>query len=146
MWSPGSGLTSRVAGLVRRRLRSFARAGFLANAQVLAADGFNDPPEPGKQFFIATVRATRTGESPERFFASVRFRALGPSGVLLAAYSASNACGVIPNGVPFGPVVAGASISGNVCWEAPSADVGSLVMFDDYASDKSKRVWFKLTP
>ena len=115
-----------------------------ANAQVLAADGFNDPPEPGKQFFIATVRATRTGDSPERFFASVRFRALGPSGVLLAAYSTSNACGVIPNEVPFGPVVAGASISGNVCWEAPSAEVGSLVMFDEYASDKRKRVWFAL--
>jgi hypothetical protein len=116
-----------------------------ADAQVLAADGFNDPPEPGKQYFIATVKVTRTGAGAERFFASVRFRALGPSGVLLASYSASNACGVVPDEVPFGPVATGASIGGNVCWEAPSAEVGALVMFDDYASDKTKRVWFALT-
>jgi hypothetical protein len=38
----------------------------------------------------------------------------------------------------------GATISGNLCWQVPVFDIGTLVMFDDGPFDKAQRVWFAL--
>ena len=115
-----------------------------ATAQVLEENRFNDPPAPGFQFFIATVRVTYTGSGSDTFSDS-RLRALGPSSVSYSTYS-DNRCGVIPNDFPsLTEVFSGGTISGNVCWSVKSSDAAALVMFDDEPYEASDRVWFTLT-
>ncbi|WP_217913316.1 hypothetical protein [Miltoncostaea marina] len=99
-----------------------------ATAAVLAENQFNDPPAPGRQFFIARVSATYTGAASSRFDAGFRLRVVGPSAVAYTTFGDS--CGVIPDDIEDPEVFTGGTITGNVCWSVPSGDVGGLVMFD----------------
>jgi hypothetical protein len=99
-----------------------------ATAAVLAENMFNDPPAPGRQFFIARVSATYTGPGSSRFDAGFRLRAVGPSSVAYTTFNDS--CGVIPDDIGDPDVFTGGTITGNVCWSMLTSDAAGIVMFD----------------
>ncbi len=116
-----------------------------ATSQVLAENRFNDPPAPGKQFFIATLEATYRGPGSSHFDGRYRLRALGPSGVSYSTFEDS--CGVIPDRLPDPEVFTGGTIRGNVCWQVTASDAGALLMYDDpFTFDPVLRIYFRLTP
>jgi hemolysin type calcium-binding protein len=100
-----------------------------ATALVLAENQFNDPPAPGKQFFIVRVQATYVGTGADSFDGTFRLRAVGPSAVSYNAFD--DTCGVIPEEISDSDVFPGGTIEGNVCWQVQSPDAASLVMYDD---------------
>jgi Ca2+-binding RTX toxin-like protein len=112
-----------------------------ATDAVLAENMFNDPPAPGKQFFIATLTATYSGAGSSRLDGSFRFRAVGASAVSYTTFNDS--CGVIPNDMPDTEVFTGGTISGNICWQVTSGDASTLVMYDDPLLD-AQRIYFAL--
>jgi hypothetical protein len=113
-----------------------------ATAAVLAENRFNDPPEPGKQFFMLRISATYTGDG-SGVLSSYRFRLLGASAVARSSRF-ENSCGVTPNVLTYREVASGETIRGNLCWQVPVFDIGTLVMFDDEPFDNAQRVWFAL--
>ena len=55
-------------------------------------------------------------------------RTVGPSNVVYSTFG--NSCGVIPDGFLFkGDLLPGGSMTGNICWQVPSAEAGSLIAF-----------------
>ena len=99
-----------------------------ATSQVLARNQFNDPPRPGHQFFIARVSASYSGPASDRFDGSFRLRALGTSSATVTTFE--NSCGVIPDELPDPEVFSGGSTTGNVCWEIPTNDSASMLLYD----------------
>lgn len=88
---------------------------------------FNDPPEEGSRFMGAPIRVTyASGPVPASLF-ELTFKAVGPSGVVLATFDPS--CGVIPDELDtFAELFEGGAVEGNVCWSVPSGDIGQLTM------------------
>jgi len=110
---------------------------------VLDENQFNDPPDDGRQFFLARVRATATQAEPDRFDGSFRLRAVGASGVAYSTFEDS--CGVIPDALSNREVFPGGTVEGNVCWEVSNGDAGSLLLFDDdFAYGDESRPFFQL--
>ncbi len=107
-----------------------------ATTAVLAENMFNDPPAAGNVFSITRVTALKGGASPGSFGGSYRLRAVGSSNVSYSTFD--NWCGVIPGPLSSTDVFPGGSITGNVCWEVPTGDAATLVMFDadEYSADK----------
>ncbi len=107
-----------------------------ATTAVLAENMFNDPPAAGNVFAITRVTALNGGASPGSFGGSYRLRAVGSSNVAYSTFG--NSCGVIPDRLSSTYVFPGGSITGNVCWEVPTGDAATLVMFDadQYSADK----------
>jgi hypothetical protein len=104
-----------------------------ATAAVMAENQFNDPPAAGNQFFIATVEVTYVS-GVQAWNPGIRvandLRAVGPSNVVYTTFGSTSRCGVIPDDISDkGDLLAGASMSGNICWQVPSAEASSLVAF-----------------
>jgi hypothetical protein len=78
---------------------------------------------------MARISASYTGTGSDRFDGSFRLRALGASAVTKTTFG--NSCGVIPDDLPDPEVFAGGVVSGNVCWEIPSSDALSMLLYDD---------------
>ncbi len=112
-----------------------------ATAAVLAANMFNDPPAAGNQFAIVRVRATYTGSSSDNFDGSFRLRAVGASNVTFTTFG--NRCGVIPDKISDATLFPGGTVEGNICFEIPTSNAGSLMVYDN-ASTSSWR-WFALS-
>ena len=113
-----------------------------ATEAVLAENLFNDPPEYGNQFYMATIRVKYLGLNSTRF-GWREFNALGVGGVV---YSYRNGCGVIPNELPNPELFTNGTIEGSQCWEIASSDAESLVMILDADAGRSDdRAWFALT-
>jgi hypothetical protein len=116
-----------------------------ATAQVLAANEFNDPPGPGRQFFMIAVTATYNGSGSSHLDPGFSFRAVGASNVAFTTFE--NSCGVLPEPnlqLTDPQVFTGGTVAGNAaCWSIPSSDAGSLVAFyHPFLSDTD--VWFAL--
>lgn len=60
------------------------------------------------------------------FNATFYLRTVGTSNVVYTTFG--NSCGVIPGEID-GDLLPGGTIGGNVCWQVPSSDAGSLVAF-----------------
>lgn len=111
-----------------------------ATQAVLNENMFNDPPGDGSQFFFANVSATYRGDTEGQNLLLTSFRALGPSNVAI-----TERCGVTPDQLDtFVDVFAGGTITGNLCFEVPSSDVDSLLMYVEKIGHD--RVWFALHP
>lgn len=114
-----------------------------ATQLVLDENMFNDPPEAGRQFFMARITATYEGSSSDEFDASYRFRAVGPLSVSYSTFEDS--CGVAPDEVTDAEVFSGGTIEGNICWSIKSEDAAGLVMYDDpFTFDDVERVFISL--
>lgn len=113
---------------------------------VLAENQFNDPPEPGRQFFIANLSATYVGsEEPASLFLDVSMYALGITSVAYRDFEDS--CGVIPNELDsFANVFQGGTITGNVCWSIQSGDANALLLYveESFSFFDDTRVWWSL--
>ena len=114
-----------------------------ATESVLKENSFNDPPEPGKQFYIVTVRSKYLGPDSTQFDRGFRLRAVGNGGVVYTTFSDS--CGVIPNALPDPELFTNGQVEGSECWQIVSGDADSLMMLLEpvFLSD-SPRVWFSL--
>jgi hypothetical protein len=118
-----------------------------AGSEIMAAYPYNDPPASGNQFVMVTVTVTNTGSTPVTPWMALSFQALADSGTSYNEYD--NGCGIIPNAaMNSGDLFAGGTATFNVCWQVPSADAESLVMFVDPLTtpDDSARAWFSLKP
>lgn len=116
-----------------------------ASDAVLAENEFNEAPEEGEQFFLATLEVTYVGEESSTFWLDMSLKALGTSNVAYEAFEAS--CGVIPDDInEAGETFPGGTLSGNVCWKISSDDATSLAMIaDESFSLDGTRVIFALT-
>lgn len=114
-----------------------------ATDTILAADSFAEPPAPGHQFFVATIRVTYIGDGSEEFY-SGNLRAVGQMAVAYRQFDDS--CGwSIPNALEDRELFSGGTIEGNLCWSIDSADADSLVLYDgDERGDD--RIYFSLMP
>jgi hypothetical protein len=112
-----------------------------ATAQVLAANPFNAPPAPGRQFFIVRVRATRVDAQQDDYSASFNVRAVGASNVGYTSFDDS--CGVIPDAFPdTTDVFEGGTVEGNVCFSILSTDAASLVAYEHDSSTDPEDLFF----
>ncbi len=112
---------------------------------IQAENQFNDPPEPGHQFYMVGVRARYLGSDSNSLGFNVSFNAVGDRGVSYDTYDPG--CGVIPDELDsFTELFTGGQIEGNQCWQIASQDVDSLVMFVDFGIFNKVRVWFSLQP
>lgn len=111
--------------------------------QVLAENSFNTAPDAGRQFFIATVTATWTGPGAESFDGNFRLRVLGANNATYTAFG--DACGVTPNEWDEDTIVrSGDSVTGNLCWSVPAAELPFLRMFDDQSADAGSSPYWSL--
>ena len=110
---------------------------------VLEENSFNEEPEPGRQFFIATITATNTGAATATFDGNFRLRVRGADGTIYTAFR--DTCGVTPNEWDQNSEVAlGQSLTGNLCWSVPSDQLANLRMFDDDAVDAGSGAYWSL--
>ena len=104
---------------------------------------FYREPDEGHQYFVARLSIVRIGDTAKRLITD--FAAVGGSNV---SYEDSG-CGswtTVPDRLDWQKeVFPGGSVTGNVCWEVRSSDVGSLVMYYDPVYDRSERRYFSLT-
>jgi len=119
-----------------------------ATAAVLAANQFNDPPLPGRQFFMMSLTYTYQGSgSTDAALLDFDLRAVGASNVSYTTFGTQSRCGVLPDpdlilstiGVS---VFTGGSVTGNDCFSVLSGDVSSLVLYQD--NQPTGQVWFAL--
>jgi hypothetical protein len=111
--------------------------------QVLDENSFNEEPEAGRQFFIATITATYTGQGAESFDGNFRLRVRSANNAIYTAFGDS--CGVTPNEWDEDiPVASGESITGNLCWSVPTDELPYLRMFDKQAEDTGNLVYWSL--
>ena len=99
-----------------------------ANAAVEAANEFNEPPPPGKQYAVATVNAAFGGPADKAtLLGAVFFKAVGPRGL---AYDSTDCVVVLADDIDiFRDVFAGGSLSGDVCFVVDAADAVGLVLY-----------------
>jgi hypothetical protein len=107
-----------------------------ATAAVLAENMFNDPPTAGNQFYIVRLQATYHG-TDARMFLDSYLRVVGTAGRAYSTFGTTSSCGVAPDEFyDQGEIFAGASVVGNACFQVPSSEVSSLVMYwDGFLSD-----------
>jgi hypothetical protein len=110
---------------------------------VLAENSFNEAPETGRQFFIATITATNNGAAPATFDGNFRLRVRGADGTIYTAFG--DACGVTPNEWDQNLEAApGASLTGNLCWSVPTDQLANLRMFDKATENTTGLMYWSL--
>lgn len=112
---------------------------------IVTEDSFNEPPAPGYQFFMATVSITNQGEETVTPWWDLQFEVVGDQAI---GYNENtNSCGYIPNDAFDAPEIApGESTEYNVCWQVPSDEASSLVMYVDAGYNSEFRTWFAIQP
>ena len=119
-----------------------------ATEAVLAENQFNDQPAEGRQFFIATIEATFTGNNVDKdsgqFWLDVTNNVVDDNNVTYS--SMDDYCGVIPDALEdTNEVFVGGTVTGNVCWPVATDQVDSLVMFvEPTFSFRQERTWISL--
>jgi hypothetical protein len=72
-----------------------------------------------------------------------RFQLVGSANVTYRTIDRS--CGVIPDPLPTPAVFPGGTVTGNLCWQVPSAEVASLALSHAYTFPKGDvRTWFAI--
>lgn len=109
---------------------------------VMEENQFNEPPEDGRQFFVAMVSVENISNEPAYFPIDFLLRAVNASGDEYTTFD--DYCGVVPDEFPYDDVPAGQEVSGNVCWSVAHEDAGSLVMYSDQFLDTYAEHYFSL--
>lgn len=114
---------------------------------VMAENQFNDPPKPGRQFFIINVTLIYTGTKSTSPFGDVTLYAVGKSNVAYGT-DLSDYCGVIPDKLDdFAKVFPGGRITGNICFSVRKPDAARLLLYYEPSfSLDDVQVFFKLRP
>lgn len=115
-----------------------------ATDMVVTDDSFNEPPAEGNQFYLVTISVTNQGDIPSSPWWDLTFNAVGDQSI--GYTETTNSCGYVPNGSYEAPELApGESAEFNVCWQVPTAEAASLVMYVD-AGFGGERAWFAIQP
>ena len=96
------------------------------DAAVAGVNRFNDPPAPGNRFVLVNVKVTNNSDEPLVPWLSIDVEAIGSANQVRVRCSA-----VIPDALFDAPdIYPGGETSGNVCVEAPIAEIddGSLLL------------------
>jgi hypothetical protein len=112
---------------------------------VLEENPYNDPPESGYQFYIATLRVTSVANDAVNPGSDLSYAAVGESAVGYSTFDPG--CGVYPNDMySAGELFPGGTVEFNVCWSIDSGDEESLVMYiENYLDFNADPVWFALS-
>ena len=105
----------------------------------------NAPPGDDRQFYMVHIRAEYIGPEYSYLYLSAEFQAVGASNETVDSFG----CGVIPDPLDIrGERLPGRPIEGNLCFDIPSEDADSLMLFVDVGGNSGKpgRVWFALRP
>jgi uncharacterized cupredoxin-like copper-binding protein len=114
-----------------------------ATDAILTANQFNAPPQSGRQFYVVSVEITYTGPGSKRVSSELSFSAVGDTNVSYSTYDPS--CGVIPNELPSSEVFTDGTVKGDICFQAKTEDVDSLVLYAGHLfSADDDRVYFAL--
>jgi len=125
----GGGWTMKVTNVVAN-----------ANIAVKTKNEFNDPPAPGRVFFLVGIEATYNGEQPTSQVSTITFSAVDADHV---NYTSQDSCGVIPGAFDYEDVFQGGTVAGNVCWSVDAAKTASLLMHAETGFN-SRSVFFAL--
>lgn len=112
-----------------------------STATILAGNTFNDPPEEGRQFFVAGVMVENTGSEPANFDGNFRLRAQGQTEIYRAF---ADRCGVVEDEWEEIEIAPGEQVTAAICWSVPTADVPFIRLFDVDAITEA-RVYFSLS-
>lgn len=107
-----------------------------ANKAVAKENSFNDEPKAGEQFVLWKVDGTYTGDESGTPWVDLSWKLLGSDGNTF-----NDSCGVIPDPLSdVGETFSGATVSGNVCVAAESAqlDGASILVEESFALDDSR--------
>ena len=111
-----------------------------ATEEIAAANMFNDPPEPGRQFVLVDLIVAYNGLEDPRSPFDVSFDAVGQGSVGYDSFG----CGVLPNDLDSSrDVFSGGSLSGQICFDVDSGDADSLVLYAS-AGFFGKDIFFSL--
>ena len=109
---------------------------------IQAENQFNDPPEPGTQFYMVRLRIKQVGLDSAMFLYN-DIKSVGDGGVVYDTFDPG--CGVIPNELDtFTELFTGGQLEGNECWQVAGGDAESLMMFIDFGLIEPVRIWFAL--
>ena len=100
---------------------------------------FNEPPDPGKQFYLLRLRVKNVGEQRAFFVAYVKTTGEAAG---LGYTTSGDTCGVYP-GSNSREVFPGGQFELNVCWHVATADIPTLLMYWDERPTPGT-VWFDL--
>jgi len=112
-----------------------------ATARILQYDRTNNPPKAGRQFFMVTVSAKRTGKTAGYLHAGYYLRSIGAAGIEWTTFD--NSCGSIPDPdleTDDPRIFHNTTVSGNVCWSVPTSDAPKLVL----VTSPGKQIYFAL--
>ena len=113
-----------------------------ATEEIAAANMFNDPPEPGRQFVLVDLIVAYNGlEDPRSPFLYVSFDAVGQGNVGYDSFG----CGVLPNDLDSSrDVFSGGSLSGQICFDVDAGDADSLVLYASTGWSSVEDIFFSL--
>jgi hypothetical protein len=125
-------------------LISVTGANLDATEQVLEMDAFNEEPEDGNRFVLATIAITYLGDGVGDPGVDLAFTGVGASGTEYTP--ASDSCGIVVNDEhSTGDLFPGAVVSANVCWQVAADDAGTLLLrVASYGESSGEPVWFAL--
>lgn len=113
-----------------------------ATADVLAEDEFNEPPDDGFQYALATVAVTYNGSDPTTSMFEVDVGVMGPDGFETDMFSCP---AIAPKELDTAAEVSpGDTVTGNVCFMLPTATAASMVMYGT-AGFVNDDIYFALT-
>jgi hypothetical protein len=112
-----------------------------AYATIKAAVPSAIQPPTGQNDYMVRIQATYAGQGTGVFSAS---RLALVTNTQTQYDQLRNSCGPVPDAVLPNVVTQGTVILGNICFVVPTADIGSLTLFDNQTSP-SDQVYFKLT-
>jgi hypothetical protein len=104
------------------------RATLDATAVVQTYNRNNPAPAPGRQLVLVRLSLLYTGAEPRSPLEALEIGVVSERQIPYVE-AAARSCALIPNRLPHTPVATGDLVEGNVCFEVPSEEVDSLVLF-----------------
>ncbi len=113
-----------------------------ATGMVLAENQFNEPPDDGRQFFMAMTSVENTSDEPEYFPGGVLFRVVNDAGREYTTFD--DYCGVVPDSFSYEDIPAGEVVTGNFCWSVLKEDADALILHSTPFLDTFGEHYFSL--
>lgn len=110
---------------------------------IQSEDQSNDSPRDGRQFYMVHIQAGYIGPEHSVLSLSAEFQAVGASNEAVDGFG----CGAFPDPLDiYSAQFPGRPIEGNLCFDVPSEDADSLVLFVDVGANSGNpvRVWLAL--
>ena len=110
-------------------------------AIVQAENQFNDPPDPGNRFYMATVAVSYVSGTDSLNVAEADYSLVGDNRVVYTSFE--NSCGVIPDELD-AELFPGGRAEGNVCFQIESDDSNFVLIHEPFYSFEGERRFLSL--